>query len=138
MMRCLGRIMRVDPSSMHPSATLPFSLEGLGIRSAFRSRESCLFGPAGPIGNGQSTPPDCRCQNRWVNWAGSHQLHALKTCRSVLWHWASLASNFHRGPLWQTEPVRCLHEGCPGQAPLGDVWKSLQVKARNLPSTPPS
>ena len=41
-MRCLGRIMRVDPFSIHPSvheaATLPFSLGGLGIRSAFRSR----------------------------------------------------------------------------------------------------
>ena len=34
-MRCLGRIMRV----VHEAATLPFSLEGLGIRSAFRSLE---------------------------------------------------------------------------------------------------
>ena len=38
-MRCLGRILHVDPSALHPSvnqaATLPFSLGGLGIRSAF-------------------------------------------------------------------------------------------------------
>ena len=43
-MQCLGRIMHVDPSAIHPSvhraATLPFSQGGLGIRSAFRSRES--------------------------------------------------------------------------------------------------
>ena len=52
------------------------------------------------------------------NWAGSHQLHALETCRSVLWHWAPLASNFHRGPHWQTEPVRCLHEGMSRTSPV--------------------
>ena len=43
-MRCLGRILHVDPSALHPSvnqaATLPFSLGGLGIRSAFRIREA--------------------------------------------------------------------------------------------------
>ena len=46
-MQCLGRIMHVDPSVIHPSvqqaATLPFSLGGLGIRSAFRSRESAQW-----------------------------------------------------------------------------------------------
>ena len=81
------------------------------IRSAFRSRESAHWA------SWADCPAMVKARHPVVaarivgNWAGSHQLHALETCRSVLWHWAPLASNFHRGPHWQTEPVRCLHDG---------------------------
>ena len=46
-MRCLGRILHVDPSTLHTSvnqaATLHFSLGRLGIWSAFWSREAAQW-----------------------------------------------------------------------------------------------
>ena len=80
---------------------------------------SLFIGPEGPIAwqwSKHATPVSL--PESLGNWEGSHQLHALKTCRSVLWHWVLLASNFHRGPQWQTEPVRCLHEEMSRTSPV--------------------
>ena len=90
---------------------------------------SLLIGPAGPIvwqWSKHATP--LSLPESLGNWVDSHQLHALKTCRSVLWYWAPLASNFHRGPHWQTESVRCLHEGMSRTSPRHGWQREVSMK----------
>ena len=132
-MRCLGRIIRVDPSSIHPSvheaATLPFSLGGLGIRSAFRSRESAHWASwADCLAMVKARHPIVAARIVW----GIGQVHTScmpwRRAGLVLWRWARLASNFHRGPHWQTEPVRCLHEGNVQDQPRCGWQREVSLK----------
>ena len=112
-MQCLGRIMHVDPSAIHPSvhqaATLPFSLGGLGIRSAFRSRESA----------------------HWASWADCLAMvkarHPIIAARIV-------------GELGGFTPVTCFQDvqACALALGVGGVelpsWSSLADGARPLPA----
>ena len=80
-MRCLGRILHLDPSALHPSvnqaATLPFSLGGSGAHFGLAKQ---LTGPVGLTvwrWSEHATPLSQR--ESLGKWAGSHQSRVL--CR---------------------------------------------------------
>ena len=122
-MRCLRRIMRVDPSSMHPSvrevATLPFSLGGLSIRSAFRSRASAQWASwADCLATVKARHPIVAARFTPVVCLGEVQVCALAfgTVGIELPSWSSIG---------RRSPSSACTRGCPRPAPLWVATRSV-------------